>query len=156
MILSCLLQNFKDGQTTGEVLNNNKFRHSNKIRLLLLSSVQKLICQSSLSQQEFKELTSLWQGDEVKKVLRKKLTKPDTKGAPLGDCTHFICFTGKKVQSLTLEKHVSVKGHDKEPTPIDLEILWVGGTHFPRITSTKVQTLTLEELYCNQLGDHLG
>jgi hypothetical protein len=117
---------------------------------------QKLIGQASLSQQELKELASLWHGDEVKQVFTKTLTKTDAKGAPLGNGTHFTCFTGKKVQILMLEKLAAVKGHDKEKTEIDLEITWVGGTRFPRITSTKVQTLTLEELYCNRLGHRLG
>ena len=117
---------------------------------------QKLIGQASLSQQEVKELASLCQRDEVKKVFTKKLTKTDAKGAPLGDGTHFTCFTGKKVQILTLEEHAADKDQDKEPTAVDLEITWVGGTHFPRITSTKVQTLTPKEVYCNRLGDHLG
>jgi hypothetical protein len=69
---------------------------------------QKLIGQASLSKQELKELASLWQIDKVKQVFTKNLTKTDAKGAPLGDGTHFTCFTGKKVQILTLEKHAAV------------------------------------------------
>jgi hypothetical protein len=87
---------------------------------------QKLIGQASISQQELKELATTWQGDsEVKKVYTKTLTRTNSKGAPLGE---------------------AVKGHNKEPTAIDLEITWVGGTQFPCLASTKIQTLTPEEL----------